>query len=285
MRQILFVITTLALLSLIILPATASAQPTPTPIPQPKISKLIIDQGENRDPLSAWCLDVNEDLRCDYILFQNGTVIATSPPLISMAVPSPIYNFYKNYEIIKRIDTTSSMPSNNDDDDDDDDEDLEDICFFDPADERCSPDENGNCPEGWPRNEDGQCHPGGQCPDGFHRANDDESGRCVPEDDLQQCEDGSWAHEDDTCPEDAEPFPTPTPEPITCEEGFVLENGRCAALDSNCGGEPCTASQKEDSTVSDVTPGDSEPTPQPQPQPEPEPEEEEEGEDGNEVNG
>ena len=42
-----------------------------------------------------------------------------------------------------------------------------------------------------------------------------------------------------------------------CEEGFVLENGGCAVLDtSNCGGVPCTASDKENSTTSDPSSGE-----------------------------
>ena len=33
-----------------------------------------------------------------------------------------------------------------------------------------------------------------------------------------------------------------------------MENGKCAALDSNCGGVPCTSTEKEDSTTSDPVP-------------------------------
>ena len=147
------------------------------------------------------------------------------------------------------------------------------ICFFDPNDEDCDPDENGDCAEGFGRNEDGRCIPSQSCPEGFHRANDDESGRCIDEDELRQCENnGGWVEEGEFCPEDELPFcnadhsnepcisgQEPEPEPITCEEGFILENGKCAALDSNCGGVPCTASDKEDSTTSDPVPGTSEP--------------------------
>ena len=49
---------------------------------------------------------------------------------------------------------------------------------------------------------------------------------------------------------------TSTEEEPECEEGFVLENGVCGALDSNCGGVPCTASDKENSTTSDPIPGE-----------------------------
>ena len=53
-------------------------------------------------------------------------------------------------------------------------------CLFDPSMPKCAPDENGKCPEGFGMNEDGQCFPRGGCPDGYHRVDDDESGRCIP---------------------------------------------------------------------------------------------------------
>jgi hypothetical protein len=149
--------------------------------------------------------------------------------------------------------------------DDDDDEEEPSICFFDPNDEECDPDENGDCPEGFGRNEDGRCIPSQRCPDGFHRANDDESGRCIDEDELRECENnGGWVEEGEFCPEDELPFCNEDhsnepcisgqeeTEPTTCEEGFILENDVCTETSSNCGGEPCTPSQKEDSWTSSV---------------------------------
>lgn len=56
-------------------------------------------------------------------------------------------------------------------------------CLFDPSLLKCAPDENRNCPEGFGMNEDGQCFPRGGCPDGYHRVDDDESGRCIPNSD------------------------------------------------------------------------------------------------------
>ena len=53
-------------------------------------------------------------------------------------------------------------------------------CLFDPSMPKCAPDENGKCPEGFNMNEDGQCFPQGGCPDGYYRADDDETGRCIP---------------------------------------------------------------------------------------------------------
>ena len=117
-----------------------------------------------------------------------------------------------------------------------DEPDKEEICRFTPNHPICAPNEDGQCDEGFAMNEDGNCFPRGDCPDGYHRANDDETGACISEDDLEQCNDGSWKHPGDTCyGED----PTPTP-PIEEEP-----------LDSNCGGVPCTASEKEDSWLSD----------------------------------
>ena len=93
--------------------------------------------------------------------------------------------------------------------------DLKRICQLNPNDARCpKPGPDGNCPPGWGLNDDDQCVPSGPCPSGHHRPNDDETGRCVPEKDLKQCEDGSRAHPDDQCPE----------EPITCDEGFALDS-------------------------------------------------------------
>ena len=53
--------------------------------------------------------------------------------------------------------------------------------MFDPSLPKCAPDENGNCPEGFNMNGMNnvfQQHDG--CPDGYHSADDDETGRCIP---------------------------------------------------------------------------------------------------------
>jgi hypothetical protein len=55
------------------------------------------------------------------------------------------------------------------------------VCLFNPSDPICKP-KNGKCDPGWSLNEDGQCFPGyRQCPPGYWRADDDESGACVPQ--------------------------------------------------------------------------------------------------------
>jgi hypothetical protein len=187
-------------------------------------------------------------------------VLAPGQTLQQVNVQNIIQNF------VSRSDTHTTVVFR-DSEDDDDDEDEPSICFFDPNDEECDPDENGDCAEGFGRNEDGRCIPQERCPDGFHRANDDESGRCIDEDELRQCENnGGWVEVGEFCPEDELPFCNEDhsnepcisgqeeSEPTTCEEGFVLENGRCAALDSNCGGVPCTSTDKEDSTTTDPIP-------------------------------
>ena len=84
------------------------------------------------------------------------------------------------------------------------------ICYFDPDNEACNPDEEGKCPSGFGFNEDGQCIPHGKCPDGYGRLDDDETGRCYPERDIKRCPDGSVIHAREQCPT---PTLTPTPEP------------------------------------------------------------------------
>jgi hypothetical protein len=55
------------------------------------------------------------------------------------------------------------------------------VCLFNPSDPICKP-INGKCDPGWSMNEDGQCFPRyRQCPPGYWRADDDESGACVPQ--------------------------------------------------------------------------------------------------------
>jgi hypothetical protein len=157
--------------------------------------------------------------------------------------------------------------SDSDDNDNEPDKSREEICRFTPSHPICSPNEDGECGEGFAMNEDGNCFPRGDCPQGYARPNDDESGACIEkEGNLDQCSDGSWKYISDSCyGEDPTPTPaieeeitaltpTPTPEPEeepeTEEEPPVNENGE--PLTSNCGGQPCSASEKEDSWTSDV---------------------------------
>jgi hypothetical protein len=62
-------------------------------------------------------------------------------------------------------------------------------CLFSPELLKCAADTNGDCPDGFGTNEDGQCfviHD--KCPDGYHGHEDDESGKCISND--IQCETG-----------------------------------------------------------------------------------------------
>jgi hypothetical protein len=55
----------------------------------------------------------------------------------------------------------------------------DDDCLYDPSLPKCAP-INGVCPEGFNMNEDGQCFPDKPCPPGYARADNDESGACLP---------------------------------------------------------------------------------------------------------
>jgi hypothetical protein len=154
------------------------------------------------------------------------------------------------------------------------------ICYFNPNDPRCDPNENGKCPNNWPMNEDGQCHPGGECPDGYGRVDDDETGTCYPDRDIVNCDNGAIVlHEEDCAIYDppVTPTPTPTPEPQLKAEETPTPTPEAETepepeepLDSNCGGVPCTASEKEDSTTSDPVPAEEPEPEEEEPQPEPE---------------
>ena len=143
------------------------------------------------------------------------------------------------------------------------------VCYFEPNDELCNPNEDGSCNEGFHHNDDEQCVPDGACPEGYGRLDDDETGRCYAEHAIKTCPNGAKVLQSQVCPE-SEQFPNeplagadndtsteeePEEEP-ECEEGFILENGACEPLTSNCGGVPCTASDKENSTTSDPIPGE-----------------------------
>jgi hypothetical protein len=134
------------------------------------------------------------------------------------------------------------------------------ICYFKPNDaEECKP-VNGTCPNNWPMNEAGNCHPGGKCPSGFERVDDDETGTCYSDKNTFHCP-GSNAivlDQEDCAIYEPEPTPkaTPTPEPTPSAElkeetPTPTPEAQDEPLDSNCGGVPCTASEKEDSWLSD----------------------------------
>jgi hypothetical protein len=55
----------------------------------------------------------------------------------------------------------------------------DDDCLYDPSLPKCAP-INGKCPEGFNMNGDGQCYPDKPCPPGYARADNDETGACLP---------------------------------------------------------------------------------------------------------
>ena len=73
-------------------------------------------------------------------------------------------------------------------------------CSFNPDLPKCIPPEGQSCPVGFGTNEDGHCFPEGACDDGFARADDDETGRCIPVEDLKDCPGGEKIPKDWECP-------------------------------------------------------------------------------------
>jgi hypothetical protein len=102
------------------------------------------------------------------------------------------------------------------------------ICYFDPEDKACDPDENGNCPTGFGHNEGDRCVPIGKCPDGYGRLDDDESGTCYPKRDIKTCPDGYITHKFAQCPEPP------------CPDGQVGEDCRIiCTMEMSYGRGPC----------------------------------------------
>jgi hypothetical protein len=56
----------------------------------------------------------------------------------------------------------------------------DDSCLFHPEQEKCGPDQSGNCPSGFLLNGKGHCFPDKKCPKGFEKQNNDETGTCHP---------------------------------------------------------------------------------------------------------
>jgi hypothetical protein len=166
------------------------------------------------------------------------------------------------------------------------------ICYFDPDNEVCNPDEEGKCPSGFGFNEDGQCIPQGKCPDGYGRLDDDETGTCYPKRDIKTCPSGYITHKFATCPEDP-PGPSPAPNETeandpcnyygldvctgsgedrqcdserfdclsVCEDGTTRTTGQCPGDD-----EDRTTSGQDDTdsdSPTEPTPTPTEPTPTP----------------------
>lgn len=106
-------------------------------------------------------------------------------------------------------------------------------CLFDPSLPHCAP-VDGECPEGFGTNEEGQCFPRGGCPDGYHSVEDDESGTCYPDD--IPCPNGQVRSEEGNyCIEPTEP----EPEPVDCAPGLAFnpQSGECESFSLPVQGE------------------------------------------------
>jgi hypothetical protein len=53
-------------------------------------------------------------------------------------------------------------------------------CLLHPEQEKCKPDQSGNCPSGFLLNGKGHCFPDKKCPKGFEKQDNDETGACHP---------------------------------------------------------------------------------------------------------
>jgi hypothetical protein len=95
-------------------------------------------------------------------------------------------------------------------------------CYFDPTLEECQP-IDGKCPPGFSFNENEQCIPIGKCPVGYGRLDDDETGKCYKNSEIQICPDGYVTHINRECPP---PLP-PTDEPIICTMEISYGQGPC----------------------------------------------------------
>lgn len=96
-------------------------------------------------------------------------------------------------------------------------------CLFDPSLPKCAPDENGNCPEGFARNGDDQCYPRhDRCPEGYHSHEDDESGRCIPDD--VPCDPGFIMNPDYPSCENKDRVCQDYPDLEACKEDDVTNN-------------------------------------------------------------
>ena len=73
-------------------------------------------------------------------------------------------------------------------------------CLFHPEQDKCKPDQNGNCPNGFLLNDDNHCVPDKPCPKGFEHHAEDESGACYPIKKPPCQADGSQPNMNGKCP-------------------------------------------------------------------------------------
>ena len=125
-----------------------------------------------RIPPGVYIVDVIGQKENNQAAYENIIVIGSvlSPPIQNIIQQRIVQ------ETRVDIDTDNPFKPNN----------KETKCLYDPGNSLCKPDSDGDCPSGWGTNEDGQCFPMDKdCPKGYWRADDDETGACVPKTEAQ----------------------------------------------------------------------------------------------------
>ncbi len=102
-------------------------------------------------------------------------------------------------------------------------------CLYNASLPKCDPDSDGNCPDGFNMNEDGNCFPDHSdegCPEGTHGVDDDETGQCYKDNEVDcpsgmELVDGNCRYIPEENNEEPPVVITPTEE--TVEEDNTLE--------------------------------------------------------------
>ena len=128
-------------------------------------------------------------------------------------------------------------------------------CLFNASLPKCDPDENGNCPDGFNLNEDGNCFPDHNetgCPDGYHGVDDDETGQCYPNEDG--CPEGmifrpdgkTCGYKDQLCQDDSD-LDGCVETPQECDNNYDDDSdGLTDSEDPDCGQQECDPSYPDD---------------------------------------
>ncbi len=164
--------------------------PQVQPQPQPQNPAIDLNSPNLLSANSSFLVNNN----CFNGVIVYGTSLITNE-LVPVCVPS---DMMMNTQLLSawgqmfNIDFTikSTSSSNNDNNDNDDNNNHRNnhhnnntpdySCLFNPSQLKCASD-NGECPDGFYQNEDGNCfpaHPEG-CPSGYHSVDDDETGKCI----------------------------------------------------------------------------------------------------------
>jgi len=131
-------------------------------------------------------------------------------------------------------------------------------CLYNASLPKCDPDSDGECPDGFNLNEDGNCFPDHSdegCPEGTHGVDDDETGQCYKDDEVDcpsgmELVDGNCRYIPEENNEEPPVVITPPPTEETVEEDNTLE---MASDDEVTPPQPTTTEepiQEEDNSVS-----------------------------------